>query len=350
MENQQFVRFDKNMTAIIKGIAIIMMICLHCYSFGQDAYDVPLNFDYSLDKLGLGFNLCIGIYAFMVGYGYAFSKTKDMKYGLQHIKKLLISYWVILFVFSLPVSFAEVKNQGVGVFVLTLFGIDPQFIHFNWFVFFYIILMALFPLIARLIDRKPVLFTAVIVISIYVLEVLYHTFIFDSIPENRALLIYTCFRYLPIAVLGYLFAHERYYERIRIDRLSPLVALVMSVLVFLVVLKISSFALFKGFQLDFFYAPLFIGAIVTFFNKFKLNPLRRLLGKFGDLSVYMWFFHAIFFTETIKWLYQPAITIFKDINLVVLWTIVLTFFASWLIKTVVDACQRWLSKLVTRTA
>jgi len=64
----------------------------------------------------------------------------------------------------------------------------------------------------------------------------------------------------------------------------------------------------------------------------------------------MWFLHALFFTPATKSFYQPILSFFRVADLTVAWTIVLTFFASWLIKTVVDACQRWLSKLVTRTA
>ena len=65
--------------------------------------------------------------------------------------------------------------------------------------------------------------------------------------------------------------------------------------------------------------------------------------KIGELSVYMWFFHALFYTKAVRWFYQPVITIFNDINLVVLWTIILTFFASWLIKSIVDAIYQRIS-------
>ena len=67
--------------------------------------------------------------------------------------------------------------------------------------------------------------------------------------------------------------------------------------------------------------------------------------KIGEVSVYMWFFHALFYTQAIRWFYQPVITIFNDINLVVLWTIVLTFFASWLIKSIVEAITKSLGLL-----
>ena len=64
----------------------------------------------------------------------------------------------------------------------------------------------------------------------------------------------------------------------------------------------------------------------------------------GQLSVYMWFFHALFYTEATRWFYQPVIRVFDNINLVVLCMIVVTFVASWLLKTVVDRLTLLLTK------
>ena len=86
-----------------------------------------------------------------------------------------------------------------------------------------------------------------------------------------------------------------------------------------------------------------IGGIVVMFNTFEWRPVKAVMMKLGEVSVYMWFFHALFFTKVVSWFYQPAITIFSDVNLVVLWAIVLTFFASWLIKTIVDGVVNVLS-------
>lgn len=86
--------FGKDKTAIIKGIAIIFMIMLHC-----GVADV--------------LKLCVGIFTFMVGYGYAFAKNKDWRYSLNHIKKLLIPFWTILLVFTFPVMYVQ-GNFGGG--------------------------------------------------------------------------------------------------------------------------------------------------------------------------------------------------------------------------------------------
>ena len=86
--------FGKDKTAIIKGIAILFMIMLHC-------------------GVGDVLKICVGIFTFMVGYGYAFARVKDWRYSWQHIKKLLVPFWAILFVFTFPVMYVK-GNLGGG--------------------------------------------------------------------------------------------------------------------------------------------------------------------------------------------------------------------------------------------
>ena len=139
-------------------------------------------------------------------------------------------------------------------------------------------------------------------------------------------------------ILGYLFARKGYFEKIDLSRIPRALALFGCILVMVTTIALRKLTYFDSnpFNMDFFYAPLMIGAIVVLFNKFEWRPVGKVLVRLGEVSVYMWFFHALFFTHAVRWFYQPAVTIFYDLNLVVLWVIVLTFFASWLIKTVVE--------------
>ncbi len=351
----RYVRFDKGMTAIVKGFAIVFMMLLHCY--GADNYDVQLNYDHSL-LTGASdmFKICVGMFCFMVGYGYAFSKDKDMKYSWRHIKKLLITFWTILFVFTLPFCVKEVANTDASILFYNLFGINSRFNYYSWFVYFFIFAMIVMPFVSRFIDRKPVRNTAIVVVVCVLLSVVVH-----EIPRFMSLVgvqmpaivdvdplmaLFNSLMMMSATVLGYLFAREGYYERINIGKLSGALTVVLCVIAFVVALGLRHYfyPLNIPFQFDFFYAPLMIGAIVVFFSKFELRPLRAVLMKLGEVSVYMWFFHALFYVQAVRWFYQPAITIFNDINLVVLWAIVLTFFISWGIKSVVD----WVVKLASK--
>ena len=338
--------FDKRMTSIVKGVAIIFMLLLHCYETGD--YDLALNLDHSLfSSCYHVFKICIGIFAFLVGYGYAFSKAKDLKYSIKHIIKLLIPFWTILFVFTWPLCFNEVINTDLVMLVYNLFGISSYYNYFSWFVYFFIFAMIVMPFVARFIAHRPVRNTLISIVIAYLLSVAVHEipsllnsfgFTVSDIVDNQPLLaLFNCLMMTPIMILGFLFAHQGYYEKIKINRVSRFWIVIICVLAIIVVLTLRYFrsAVF-AFQLDFFYAPVVIGAVAVFFNAFKCVPVRMALIKMGEVSVYMWFFHALFFTKAVRWFYQPAITIFNDINLVALWTILLTFFASWLIKTIVD--------------
>ncbi len=350
MEAPQYVTFDKDLTSIVKGFAVIFMMLLHCYC--PDNYDVLLDYRYALvDTIRSSFKICVGIFVFLVGYGYAFSKTKDLHYSLQHIKKLLIPFWTILFIFTLPFCFDAFINKGFKIAVFNLFGIDSCFNYYSWFVYFYIYAMCVMPFVSKFIDKNPKGNTIIVIVLASFLMVVVHeiprclSFIDIIIPEtvdNKPhLALFNCLMMTPLMVLGYLFAKQDYYERIKLTSISRCTTIVVCPLVVvacLVMKHLTSF-LWNAF-VDLFYAPLIIGAIVVFFNKFKCPHFRKTMAKIGEVSVYMWFFHALYYTKAVRWFYQQAITIFHDINLVVLWAIVLTFFVSWLIKSLVDSVNK----------
>lgn len=342
------------MTGILKGIAILFMMLLHCY---PDNYDVAIDFTYDLHGYQRVLRICVGIFVFLIGYGYSFSKTKDFHYSVQHIKKLLIPYWIVLFLFTFPVCYKEVLTEDKLILLYNLVGIDSHYNWYSWFVYFFIFTMIEMPFLSRYIDKNPVRNTAIVVICVTLLSILFHeiprilSILFgiqmSPIAESKPLLaMFYCLSFTPGVILGYLFAHNSYFERIKIAGWSRLGTALSCCLIMIItlVLKYVTENAHNPFQLDFFFAPLMIGAIVVLFNKFELKLCRKVLVKMGELSVYMWFFHALFYTKVVRWFYQPAITIFKDINLVVLWTMLITFISSWILKTIVDGITSALTK------
>ena len=361
MGERHLVRFDKEITKIIKGFAIIFMLILHCY--GRINYDTELSYQYyPLNGFHGSFKICVGIFNFLVGYGYAFSKTKDWRYSVQHIKKLLIPYWTILFVFSVPVCISTILKNDLITFIYSLIGITDGvpviYLHFSWFVHFFIYAMIVMPFISRFINKRPLIHSIIAIVATFSIGILFHeiprflSLINIIVPRvadtSFPLAIFNCLMMSPLMILGYLFAHEGYYEKIDISKISDFwiaVICISTIVVIMTVLRPYTFNVNNPFNLDFFYAPIVIGAIAVFFNKFRCQYFRMVMVKIGEVSVYMWFFHALFYTQVIRSFYQPVITIFNDINLVVLWTIVLTFFASWLIKSIVETITKRLGLL-----
>ncbi len=311
--------FGKDKTAIIKGIAIVFMIMLHC-----GVADV--------------LKLCVGIFTFMVGYGYAFAKEKDWRYSLQHIKKLLIPFWTILFVFTFPVMYAQGNLGGSKMILLNMFGINSEYNWYSWFVTFYIYCMIIMPLISRIIDKKPIMATIGFIILAYVLEASVHA-IPNWSDNDWSQRLYDCLLCTPGMLLGYLFAHKGWYTKVKAPAhwSVTIVAVLLVASVFVLRNYVGSIA---GFNFDFFYAPMFIMSVLIIFNQYKLPLLTNILIAFGNVSVYMWFFHALFFTETVRGVYEPLISISDSLLIVTPWTILLTFICSWSIRYVVCLTQR----------
>ena len=120
MESIQ-ITFSKDKTAIIKGFAIVFMILLHVFG-GAEWYenDIPMNHNEGLIRFMHSFQICVGIFVFMIGYGYAFSKKKDFNYSAKHVKQLLTAFWTVLFIFAVPASLETLHSakQGGGKIVV----------------------------------------------------------------------------------------------------------------------------------------------------------------------------------------------------------------------------------------
>lgn len=292
--------FGKEKTAIIKGLAIIFMIILHC--------SIPGNWDISFMEFGsenwvrfMGvFKLCVGIFTFMVGYGYAFSKNKDLKYGLIHIRKLLIPFWIILIIFTLPVCYSQIGDGNM--LFLNMIGVNSRLNWFSWFVAFYIFAMIVMPFVGRLIDQKPLFYSLVCIGAFFIGEVALHEFY--PLPRSKY----------------------------------------MSLLAFFLIVGIlitrSLKSAFLGFNLDFFYAPLFIFSVLIMTNQLSNRCVFKVLTVLGNTSVYMWFFHALFFTKVTRELYQPFVAVSDSFWIVTSWTILLTFVCSWCILFVVNKIEK----------
>ena len=103
--------FDKEKTGIIKGVAIIFMIVLHVFGgagWYEDRYDLPMNNNEILIHFMGALQICVGIFTFMIGFGYAFSKKKDFAYSIHHTKQLLHVFWTVLFLFALPAGYCAI--------------------------------------------------------------------------------------------------------------------------------------------------------------------------------------------------------------------------------------------------
>lgn len=326
--------FDKKKTVIIKGFAIIFMIVLHVFG-GAGWYDkdLPMNHNQELISWMGGLKICVGIYTFMVGYGYAFAKQKDFSYSCHHAKKLLIVFWTILLGFALPAGYNRLS--GGEDLLLNMFAIKSDLCWVSWFVHFYLWAMIVMPFIGRLIDKKPILFSALIIFSAFLSEVALHQLVPGYYDDYWLQVLFNCLLQTPCMILGYLFSRKHWFQRIPIPRhwLVIPIAILAILLTFYMRYKIGGI---YGFNMDFFYAPMIIFCILTIFNQYRMLCFSQVMTELGDKSVYMWFFHGVFFTAATRSVYQPIILISDNLWIISVWTIIITYVASALIKKIVE--------------
>lgn len=344
-------RFEKDMTRVVKGFAIICMILVHCNNTNQ--YNFEVGTDYApFFQARHVFHISRWLYGFLIGYGYAFARKKSLSYGYDHARRLVLKYWVFLFLLTVPLCLPAVAATGWERIAYNAFGVDPTYSPFNWYISFYILAMATMPLASRLIDRKPVIATIGLFAFCHAMVWAVNKYLPTEPFYNNGMWTKVAFQYfrtIPSLFLGYLFARERYYERIDVSRLPKVWAIVIGIAGIVLPLVARHFChRFHGLPLDAIYSPIIIGSIVMIFNKFEWSKLRWLMYKLGSLSVYMWFCHGLFFTPDTKWFYQPAITALSHhINVITLTLIVITFFASWAISVAYEWVEARLKAMKT---
>ena len=340
------IAFGRDKTQILKGIALTLMIIHHTSTPAYWASEGTLLFSY-FQRQGYATKMCVWIFAFLVGYGFFCSRNKTIKYSIKRILLLVIPFWVMLFGIFVPASYASgqlitalggTESGGVKMLlslVYNMFGLVETLNWYSWFVGFYCISILIMPSLCKVLDKYKWGWLAAI-LGFYVLAVGLHIIPnWEDIPVIH--IMFTSFTLIPLIIVGYMCAMwnaqgklSQWFEG---KKRLPVALLTIVVVMVLQTVKIPT----MGFCIQAFYTPFLVFALVGIFNSFELKWLKQGLTKVGDLSMYMWFFHAIFFTETVnlytKWL---VFTPFHNFFYTLFMTFALTYIASWGIKTIIS--------------
>ncbi len=346
------------MTNILKGIAVIFMFVHHMFTFPRWYID---SISYSELKEFAAFfcspfKVCVGIFAFLTGYGYFFTKDKNLRYSLRKISMFLIKYWSIYIpLLILAVVLGCYKFQLMD-FVLELFALKRPIMFFCWYVYFYIVAMLIFPILLCLTRNNPI---GIALGGMVVLNYLC-SLLLQCLADDMARNVVSDFRtWFPCIVIGYLFAQLDIYHRV-FERTTKLIkAKCVLVIVWIVMVLISfvsrhynayqnigemSFGvwnLYLRINMDIIYVPIFIYGIVKLI---KLIPFERplhILTELGKYSACMWFWHCIFF-NVCKEYTQPILYFLKSPILVTIWGIYICYFLSRIWEK--SIIQKWLLK------
>ena len=206
--------FDTN---VLKGIALILLLCHHLFYIQDGSYDdvLVLGKFPLVQQFGLACKVCVALFVFLSGYGlakkYEQVQLKARDFYVTRFAKLMLAYWFVWLLF-VPVGFfmgrtpdVVYQDHIIGKFIADFLGLAWcfGFYGFNptwWFMSCILLLYALFPVLFRLCRKYwlPLLVVSVLItwLPLYVFEPLKYylpTFLLGIACVQKKLLEKCCF-------------------------------------------------------------------------------------------------------------------------------------------------------------
>lgn len=309
----------KEQSKALQGLAILMMLYHHLFSTPEAlgiSYTSLLNINGINVELKMAwfFKLCVGIYAFVSGYGlckgvmardfgndsFVGRLKKDYIFVLKKLLSLYTQYWLV-FVFFVPIGFIAFGKQFVlSEFILNFLGVESTYNGAWWYMLQYLKMLLFFPILDCLFIRVKDLKNKLSWIITYalIIVVLVGMFVgmrdvFVSLESFMGEPFLMCF------IVGYILARFHIYELCRImipkDILYFLGVLGL-ILVIVVRVKIAKDASSVG--LDFIFVPVLAFGFSLLMDTFK--KVSKFFMFFGGLSTYMWLTHVFFYDHYAK--------------------------------------------------
>ncbi len=301
--------FTRRDTKIMKGVAILLMICHHTFSFADRLNGVGYVSLFSLfgypfaAYFGHFCRVCLYIFTLLGGYGayISASKTEDLSdMTRRHLFSLYTSYWKI-FAICVPLYFLAglgPKEHAVQDVVYSFLGMRFSFCQEWWFVLPFALLTVTFPFTKRFIDRKN---ASPFVDCLAIL--LINAFIFYILPRIMELPLFlplsktmlwaltkATLGVLPSYMLGCVFAKYGVLSAVK-ERFGGRAVYCAAALV---VLGAAVYMhTFNWEYYDFINAALVVLCLLVIFQLKWLRLPTLVLEKLGEESTSMWLLHTV---------------------------------------------------------
>ena len=189
--------FTKKDTSVVKGIAVLMLLCHH---LGMGILEPPL--DWRNDSLytivATLSKVCVAIFILLSGYGLNESHNKwrgtDFSFVKKHLFKLMKQFWFIYVIFvpsgflcgANPLTVYGTGFKGFSYFALDFLGLKalfntPTMNQTWWYMEAAIVLYILFPILKRLL-KKP--FSIVILLLLTFIPIVNYSYFCDGSYDN----------------------------------------------------------------------------------------------------------------------------------------------------------------------
>lgn len=363
MEKSFYGREEAKMMA---GIALVMMLVHHFFGFpdyrleGNCFYE-PLQIGgISLERiLASSGKLCVAIFAFTSGYAIWSNRGNydSLKSVAQRAIRFLVNYWVIAILFLIYGLLVGEELPNGMEFVSNMFGnaTGPGYAYVNvafaWYVFFYIMLLLLSPVLLKIVslsskigDLGWLVFSQLLYVGLRVSGI---SAMVGSLPVDGLLGV------LITSFLGVLVSKWNIFEQWRaiIKRFPKIACFVLAGTVLMIRQIVLLMDVNVGGLPEAVFAGLFIFLCLLWIRELKGRRLKRMLTWIGVYSMNLWFLHGIFFTGSrpLQWiLYYPRVSI-----LILIWGLVLLMpvavGCAWIQKRVMAAVIGLPKTIISRT-
>ncbi len=337
----------KDVTNIIKGVALIFMFILHFFAHPEwYIFSVSYGFSDLFSKYFLGpLGLCVAIFAFLTGYFYTFCKNKSFKYSVDKATDLWINYFVTFIILMLVSVALGCWESSFSDFILESFGLYRPTMIFGWYVDFYIVSILILPFIYKILSKDILVACTTGIFIPLIISSLIGIYGYLIPNEYIVDLLSNFYLWFPCIASGVIFAEYDLFYGV-FDRIfsNNIKSNFVKVIVWSVLLLISffgkyfspEFSYIFGFELDFIYAPIFVYALINLVN--MISNYNKWLYPFsiiGKYSLSMWFIHCVFF-NTCKQYTQSILYWPNNPILVVVWGIVICLIPSIIINCLIN--------------
>lgn len=368
MKKYEFTRDD---TKLIKGIAILLMLAHHLWAFPDRLITaLPLTsitpYGTAIAAMIGGFGkICVSLFMFWGGVGTYLSYEQNRLNWVKKIRGLYVSYWKVFFIF-IPLGYLFFRGQADycrdtsmchifdgfsrSAFLANLTGFSSSYNGEWWFFGCYLVTLAAFPLIVKIISGN----TAGVNLWIVCIFEILITYVFPALrsetyfPALGSSWLYNTLicQSAPWAACfwcGCVFAREHLLERLQQDLdqaglLNPAAALAALAGIFLLRTYVV------GAELDIVYVPFF--SIYGIYLVNQIEFLRKCLLKLGKQSTNMWLIHSFL----IYYYYECARIILSIRNavLVMIVFVIVTYLLACLVDKFYSALLRQGTKLLEK--
>ena len=211
----------------IKGIGIILIFCLHFWYAGNGSWInasslhqflIPVSIYRSI---GRSASMCTSIFAFLTGYSFFAARKKwiSKTYRISKIFNTFLYYWIYEFIFLLigfimNEQMPNPVNLFFNIFALhTSVGNPYVNVVFAWYVFFYIVMILLYPLINKIDHLKSTTQIFIYISAFFLLEIM-HYVVSKYFPSTILPVILSRSSLMISVVVGFLSSRYKVFERI----------------------------------------------------------------------------------------------------------------------------------------